>query len=178
MLIHLTLLKKITAYWFFFTITCLILIADQGFKLWIQKKDSLPLHNPPFSSSYWPYGGIEIIPNILYLCHLGNKGAAWGILQGYGNYLALLAVLVLISIYYYRKEFNLKQPVQQVAFGLLCGGIIGNLVDRITHGYVIDFLDLHLPGYRWPAFNIADSAICIGIILYLFYSISQKRIKE
>lgn len=128
---------------------------------------SLPLHQPPEALSYWPNGGIEIIPNFFYLCHIGNKGAAWGILAGYGFWLSILAVLALIAIYCFRRQLALKQPAMQVSFGLLCGGILGNLTDRILYSHVVDFLDVHLPGYRWPAFNIADAGITAGLLLYL-----------
>ena len=73
-------------------------------------------------------------------------------------------------IYRYRRCLALKQPFMQVSFGLLCGGIVGNLIDRIFHGHVIDFLDVHLPFYRWPAFNIADMGITLGLFLYLVTS--------
>ena len=58
-----------------------------------------------------------------------------------------------------------------MAFGLLCGGILGNLVDRLLHGHVIDFLDFHFGSYVYPTFNVADSGICVGVILYIWHSL-------
>ena len=145
-----------------FYIAALTVVAlDQLSKLWIFRFSELA------PGSYWPHGGIEIIPRFFYIANVGNTGAAWGILAGYGSALAVLALIALGAIYYYRNEFGLKSRSRQIPFGLLCGGIVGNLVDRIYLGYVIDFLDFHLPGYRWPAFNFADSGISVGITIYI-----------
>jgi signal peptidase II len=62
--------------------------------------------------------------------------------------------------------------MMQWVFGLVIGGILGNLWDRVTIGHVVDFIDVHLPFYRWPAFNIADSAICIGVLFFVLNSFS------
>jgi signal peptidase II len=136
-------------------------------KLWIIGRPDLPL------GSYWPYGGMEIIPGFFYIAHVGNRGAAWGLFAGYGFWLGLLAIGALVAIYYFRNELALRRLYMQVAFGLLCGGILGNLVDRMLRGHVVDFLDFHLPGYRWPAFNLADSGICIGITGYVIFNFSE-----
>ena len=87
--------------------------------------------------------------------------------------LALLALATLVGIYLWRHSLGLRQPLTQVAFGLLCGGIVGNLVDRLLHGHVIDFLDLHFGTYIYPTFNVADSGICVGVILYLWQSLRE-----
>jgi len=156
-----------------------ILILDQGTKLWIEQTPQLPLHQPPYHFAYWPNGGIEIIPDFFYLCHISNKGAAWGLLTGYGNWLSLVAIIALGAIYYYRSELALKKSWIQVCFGLFCGGILGNLVDRLNRGYVVDFFDVHLPWYRWPAFNVADASISIGVALYITYTlIFESRVDE
>ena len=89
--------------------------------------------------------------------------------------LALMALAALAAVFYYRKELKFEIPAMQLSFGLICGGIVGNLVDRALHGYVVDFLDFLLAGYRWPTFNLADSGICIGVTLYLLNSFCNKR---
>ncbi len=90
--------------------------------------------------------------------------------------LILLAIVVLAVIFRFRKELILEHVSMQYAFGFLCGGIIGNLTDRLVHGHVIDFLDFHLlPDYRWPAFNVADMAICTGMFLYIVCNIRMTR---
>ena len=117
--------------------------------------------------------GYELIPGWLYLCHVGNKGAAFSMLQGWGLALASLALVAIALIFFCRKSLQLKRPVFQWTFGLLIGGILGNFIDRVRLGHVTDFIDVHLPGYRWPAFNVADSAICVGVVLYLILSFKE-----
>ena len=95
-------------------------------------------------------------------------------LAGRSALLALLALGTLGAIYFWRHSLGLRQPLAQVSFGLLCGGIVGNLVDRLAHGHVIDFIDLHFGSYIYPTFNVADSGICIGVILYLWLSLRAK----
>jgi signal peptidase II len=85
--------------------------------------------------------------------------------------LACLAVGTLVAIYFWRHSLGLRDRVSQISFGLLCGGIVGNLVDRLVHKHVIDFIDLHFGSYIYPTFNIADSGICVGVILYLWQSL-------
>ena len=87
--------------------------------------------------------------------------------------LALLAMLTLVAIYFWRRQLGLQQPRLQIAFGLLVGGIVGNLVDRLAYGHVVDFLDFHFGNYVFPSFNIADSGICVGVCLYLLWSLRQ-----
>ncbi len=131
----------------------------------MQGRPDLPL------GSYWPYGGIEIVPGFFYLAHVVNEGAAWGILKGFHYGFIVLAIAALGGIYYFRHSLLLYKKPSQIAFGLLCGGILGNLCDRLRWGFVVDFLDFHLPGYRWPAFNIADSAITVGVVLYIILNL-------
>ena len=87
--------------------------------------------------------------------------------------LALLAGATLLAIFFWRRQLGLRQPAAQFAFGLLCGGIAGNLVDRLAHGHVIDFIDLHFGRYVYPTFNVADSAICVGVFGYVLWSLRQ-----
>ena len=107
-----------------------------------------------------------------------NEGAAWGMLSGYGGLLAIFAMIALIAIYLLRHALELHRKSMQCVFGLLTGGILGNMTDRLVHGHVIDFLDFHLPFTipwliptgRYPSFNIADCGIVAGSILYLILS--------
>jgi signal peptidase II len=100
--------------------------------------------------------------------------------QGFGLMLAIFAVITITCIYLLRRALSLHLRIMQFVFGLLIGGILGNLYDRVTIGHVVDFIDVHLPFYRWPAFNIADSAICIGVVsyLYLTFRLDSKKGKE
>ena len=156
----------------------LICVLDQITKVLIQ-------YSIPFESSYFPPDRVTIIENFFYLVHIGNKGAAWGMFSEYSGILTLLSFAVLFFIYYFRKQLELQRGSVQIAFGLLIGGILGNLIDRIRVGHVIDFIDIHLPFTlpyilpygRWPAFNIADSAIVIGMLFYLLLSLSDTKKK-
>jgi signal peptidase II len=90
--------------------------------------------------------------------------------------LAALAAGTLIAIYLGRRALGLGDRTTQAWFGLMCGGIAGNLVDRLTRGHVVDFLDFHFGSYIYPTFNVADSAICVGVILYALTSISSPKV--
>lgn len=123
--------------------------------------------------SYGPGAHIEVFPGLLNLVHVGNTGAAWSMFAGKSVWLALLAGVTLVAIYFWRHALGLRHPVAQPAFGLLCSGIVGNLVDRVVHGHVIDFLDFHFGSYTYPTFNVADSAICVGVFWYVLWSLRQ-----
>jgi len=108
-----------------------------------------------------------IIDGFFKLVHWQNTGAAWSLFRGNNNLLALIAVVALIVLYFSRNHFDARTTLGQVAFGLICGGIVGNLIDRLVAGHVIDFLYFYVQrGGRevsFPAFNVADSAICTGV---------------
>ena len=162
---------RILAYSRLHLIAAAILVSDYATKLWVEQDINL---NP--MPVYWTPehpDGYVLIPGWLYLCHVGNKGAAFSMLQGWGLALACLALVAIALIFFCRKTLQLKRPVFQWTFGLLVGGILGNFIDRVRLGHVTDFIDVHLPGYRWPAFNVADSAICVGVVLYLILSFKE-----
>jgi len=126
--------------------------------------------------AYGSYGRgaqIEIFPGFLNLVHVGNTGAAWSMFSGQSLWLALLALGALAAIYIWRHNLGLHHAAAQPAFGLLCGGIVGNLLDRLVRGHVIDFLDFHFGAYTYPTFNVADSAICVGVFWYILWSLRQ-----
>jgi len=164
------------AYRLFWVMALGILLIDQLSKLWI---DTVI----PFGT-YFPYQGpggaspVVVISGFFQLVHIGNEGAAWGMLSGYRLLLVLVAIVALAAIYFYRGALELKRKSMQFSFGMIVGGIVGNLLDRMIYGHVVDFLDFHLPGvsflgiepYRWPAFNVADSGIVCGVIIYLVLS--------
>ncbi len=112
---------------------------------------------------------IAVVPGFFNLVHVGNFGAAWGLLSGQKIFLTLFALAALAAIFKFRRQLELERRPVQLAFGLLVGGIFGNLLDRLWHGYVVDFLDFTLPliGYRWPAFNAADCGIVVGVGIFL-----------
>ena len=122
-----------------------------------------------FGSEHEP---IPVIDGFFYIVHIANEGAAWGMLSGQTYFLSSIAVLVLAAIWFFRRQLGLDGKLAQLSVGLFAGGVLGNLIDRICYGHVIDFLDVHLPiiNYRWPAFNVADCAICVGVFLYIISS--------
>lgn len=155
-------IQRLFAYRMLLGLALVVFVLDQLTKAWINA--TMPL------GSYGP-AGIEVIRNFFNLVHVGNTGAAWSMLSGKSYFLALLALATLVAIFWWRRALGLQDRLTQVAFGLLCGGIVGNLVDRLVHGHVIDFIDLHFGSYVYPTFNIADSGICIGVGLYLWHSL-------
>ena len=165
-------------YYRLFVIAGLILVLDQITKILVQ-------YSIPFESSYFAPDRVTIIEDFFYLVHIGNQGAAWGMFSEYSGILTLLSFAVLLFIFCFRKQLELHRGTVQIAFGLLIGGILGNLIDRIRVGHVIDFIDIHLPFTlpyilpfgRWPAFNIADSAIVVGMLFYLLLSLSDTKKK-
>lgn len=140
------------------------LVADQLTKFWV-------ITRLPFGTYTEAQGAIPVIRGFWYFVHVGNTGAAWSMFSGRSVALALLAAATLVAIFLWRHALGLQQRMAQVAFGLLCGGIAGNLMDRLLHHHVIDFIDLHFGTYVYPTFNVADSGICVGVILYLWQSL-------
>src|SRR5574344_98160 len=107
---------------------------------------------------------ISIIPGFFSFTYIINYGAAWNILNNHQILLILLSIIIIIVILLFMKTFKLNKR-NIWAFGLLYGGIVGNLFDRLFHGYVIDYLDFNL--FNYPVFNFADMSIVIGVILLI-----------
>jgi signal peptidase II len=135
-------------------ITAAVLIADQASKALIGKFIA-------------PYEAIEVIPGLFNVVSVRNPGAAFGIMSGGGSLvLTIISFLAMALIVVLIRQAN--NPSVVVVLSLILGGALGNIMDRIRFGEVVDFLDLHAWGYHWPAFNVADSAITIGVAAYLF----------
>ncbi|MDE3084583.1 MAG: signal peptidase II [Verrucomicrobiota bacterium] len=160
-------LRRILAYRLLLLIVAGVFVLDQVTKTWIHARLPFGTYGEPFA--------IPVVPGFFYLVHVGNTGAAWSLFSGKSTVLAVLAVVTLLAIFLWRKQLGLRQTQAQISFGLLCGGILGNLVDRLIHGHVIDFLDFHFGSYIYPTFNIADSAICIGVGLYVLHSLREPK---
>ncbi len=110
----------------------------------------------------------QVIEGLISLTHVRNRGAAFGFLSNadlpYQSVLfAVLSVLALGAIAAYALKLPAGQRWPQVALSLIMGGAVGNLVDRLAYGYVIDFVDVYWKHHHWPAFNVADSCISIGV---------------
>ena len=111
------------------------------------------------------YQSINVIRNFFNITYVRNNGAAWSILSGNRLLLILISVAALILIYFAFINSKKLNKLENISYGLLIGGTLGNLCDRIFYGYVIDYLDFNLFGYNFPVFNFADTCIVIGIIL-------------
>jgi signal peptidase II len=116
-----------------------------------------------------------IIDGFFKFVHWGNTGAAWSLFNGNNGVLAVVAVVALLVLFLSRHHFDAHTTLGQVALGLIFGGIIGNLIDRLFVGHVIDFIYFYMQRrgggeIGFPAFNIADSAICIGVGLIFVLS--------
>jgi signal peptidase II len=121
---------------------------------------------------------VPVIPNFFQIVHVRNTGAAFGIGANAGSRIVpmllnagAIAVFCVVVVYALRSSIN--DRLLQTGLHLILGGAVGNLLDRFRLGYVVDFLDVYVGDHHWPAFNIADSAICIGIAL-LFLDMRKK----
>ncbi|MGC9044847.1 MAG: signal peptidase II [Thermodesulfovibrio sp.] len=116
-----------------------------------------------------PRGVIKLLP-FFNLVYVENTGTAFGMFKflgaGFFIVIALFAIVFLIYMYF-------KDSQNWLIYSLIIAGASGNILDRIIYGYVIDFIDLHLKNLHWPAFNVADSAISIGIVLFLYKSLKK-----
>ena len=153
---------RLAAYRSFWWFAAATLLLDQLTKAWI-------VSHLPFNT--YGEGSMVVIRGFFYIVHLGNTGAAWSMFSGFSIALALLAAATLAAIFHWRETLGLRDRVTQIAFGLLCGGIVGNLADRLTRHHVVDFLDFHFGTYVFPSFNVADSGISVGVGIYLLRSV-------
>lgn len=110
---------------------------------------------------------VTIINNFFNINLAYNYGAAWSILTGKKLFLILISIIIVIGIYFILIRGKKLKTYESITYGLLIGGILGNLFDRIVYGYVIDFLDFYIFGYDFPIFNLADSFIVISIFMLL-----------
>ncbi len=117
---------------------------------------------------------IAVIPNFFQIHYIQNEGAAWGILNNQTFILILIGALALILLNRYLQKEATFTKVSVLGYGLLMGGMMGNLIDRILHNHVIDYLDFHIFGYNFPVFNLADIGIVIGIFLLLYEMIRSE----
>ena len=118
---------------------------------------------------------VHVVPGFFRLVHWHNTGAAWSMFQDNSLILAAISAVALVVLVLARARFGANTPLGSLALGLVFGGIAGNLLDRLVHQHVIDFLYFHLitrsgVEYGFPAFNVADSAICVGVGLLFLLS--------
>ena len=118
------------------------------------------------------YDSFQVIPFLLNFTYIRNEGIAFGIyFEGAETIFVILPILITIYLFYLLKSEEFKDKFSQLALYLIIAGAIGNIIDRIFRGYVVDFIDFHLNGIHWYVFNIADSSVTIGLIFLLYSSI-------
>jgi signal peptidase II len=120
----------------------------------------------------------ELVPGFFKLVHVTNTGAAFGKFQNNNMFFVALSLIALVIVTGLLFRRGPTDPWHRVALGLLLAGILGNLTDRLLHGHVIDFLlfNLHVRfADPWPAFNVADSCICIAVVCFMVYSFRDSR---
>ena len=121
------------------------------------------------------HGGINILP-FLRLVYVENKGAAFGLFSNLGNNIFIVISIITIAVIII-YAFRFAKGLEVYAFSFILGGALGNLTDRLLLGKVIDFIDVFVGKWHWPAFNIADSALTIGIGLFIFLSLKSEKVK-
>lgn len=136
------------------------------------------------ASARLAYNPVELIPGYLRFSLVHNNGVAFGLFGGEPSalkayLLAAIAVLAVVVIVLYSRHMPPGRRLLQWALAITTGGILGNFLDRIFHGYVVDFIEFHIhESFYWPNFNVADSAITIGIILLLTDTVRDPGIEK
>lgn len=116
---------------------------------------------------------IKIINHFLYITSVRNKGAAWSILQGQIGFFTIITLVVLAAVVYYLQKVGRYRPLLGIALSFVLGGTIGNFIDRIFRGEVVDFINTYIFSYDFPVFNVADSALTIGACLIIIYTLVE-----
>tara|TARA_B100001057_G_scaffold89369_1_gene85591 strand:+ start:787 stop:1233 length:447 start_codon:yes stop_codon:yes gene_type:complete len=144
-------------------LSLLIVIIDQISKFIVHKYMNL-------------YDSINIIPHLLDFTYIRNEGIAFGIyFEGGKIFFIILPIFITIYLFYLLKNEEFQDKQSQIALYLIIAGAIGNIIDRIFRGYVVDFIDFHINGLHWYVFNVADTSVTIGLIFLLYSSIIVKK---
>ena len=149
-------------------VATIVLLLDQATKILIDR--TMGLHT-----------SITVVQNFFHITYIRNKGAAFGILADSSFRLpfficvSIVAIVVILGIF---RKLRPDQGFNAVALSLVFSGAFGNLIDRVRLGEVIDFLDFHWYQHHWPAFNVADSAICVGVFLLAIDILLDERRKK
>ena len=135
----------------------LILALDQLTKWWVLEYLA-------------PKGSLPVIPQVFSLTFVENTGIAFGWFQGHPGVLTVLITVSVFTLLVCTRFFATELPVRRVAYGFILGGALGNWIDRLRVGYVIDFLDFKI----WPVFNVSDSFITIGVFLFIWLALKGR----
>lgn len=140
-------------------LAAVVVVLDQATKALVRIR--LPLHD-----------SVEILPGLLNFTHVRNTGAAFGFLNAVDIpmkpvLMTAIALAALVAIGLFAMRTGADEPLTRIGLALVCGGATGNLIDRVTAGHVVDFVDVHWMGWHFWTFNVADSAITIGACLLI-----------
>jgi signal peptidase II len=139
----------------FFLVAALVVAADQISKYFVRAKMTLGQSMPENGFFRFTYST--------------NTGGVWGWFQNHTAIFTAVAIIVIIVILIYSRSRTAQSMLVKVSLGLLLGGSIGNLIDRIRFGRVTDFIDVGIGSHRWPYFNLADSSMVVGVVLLIIY---------
>ncbi len=156
---------KSTSPWNPVLIAVAVVMLDQLTKWWVLATFEL-------------YESVEVIPGFFDLTFVVNTGAAFGLLAGDQNpwrqlFFVVVTLVALVVLAMAFRQYRREGGVYIAAIGLIGGGALGNLIDRLRFGHVVDFLDFYIKDYHWPAFNVADSAISVGVVLFLLAGLME-----
>jgi signal peptidase II len=147
-------------------VSMLVVALDQLTKFWVLK--SIPLNQ-----------SVPIWPDFFYFTYIQNRGTAFGFMSDMDSMIRVpffitITIAAALIVYSYQRVVREENLMSRVALGLIWGGALGNLVDRLVYGKVIDFIDIRYDDFRWFVFNVADFFITIGLV-YLFFDFVVKR---
>jgi signal peptidase II len=149
---------------FYYLLALLMLVVDQATKWMIVKKMDLGQ-------------SIPVIDQVLYITSHRNRGAAFGILQDQRYFFIIITIVVVGAVIYYLQK-HATDKLLKTALALVLGGALGNFIDRLLRGEVVDFVDVYIGSYDFPIFNVADSALVIGVGLIFIQSFMESKQKE
>lgn len=113
---------------------------------------------------------IRLIDKFFSITYVRNTGVAFSMFDGHVDLIVIINLLIILLMFNYLKNNGINNKIENFSYGFIFGGAIGNLIDRIIYGYVVDFLDFNLFGYNAPIFNLADTFIVIGVIMFIVFS--------
>ena len=150
-------------------LSSLIVVLDLVTKAWV-------------SQALLPYATKTVVPGFVNLTHVQNRGVAFGLLNSLGDMgppiLIAAGGLALVVVAVYFRQTATEELLLLWSLALILGGAVGNLIDRVVHGSVTDFIDVYVGTYHWHTFNVADSAISVGICLMLLDLLRQRRARR
>ncbi|WP_138414973.1 signal peptidase II [Aquibacillus sediminis] len=148
----------------YYVIAFVIVLVDQLTKWWIDT--SMELHQK-----------IPVIENFFYITSHRNTGAAWGILSGQMGFFYIITTIVIAVVVYYMWKYAKESKLMGWSLAFILGGAVGNFIDRIFRKQVVDFFDFYFGDYSYPIFNVADSALVVGVILMLIVTFIDEKQK-